>query len=155
MWLAQGRGAGRAGLALPACLPGSPLTYACSCVFQGQSGTPAHPHTHPALCAPAALSSALVLPGCRQAPAAGAGTADLQWLRPRRVMHQPDDGIASMAAGSFSTAAITGAGELFLWGTLLTEDASAALVKQSGEWVVRMCWKGWGVHDRGRWKSCS
>lgn len=56
----------------------------------------------------------------------------MQWLQPKRVMHQPDDGISSLAAGAFSTAAITGAGELYLWGTLLTENASAALLKQSG-----------------------
>ncbi|EFN51153.1 hypothetical protein CHLNCDRAFT_141375 [Chlorella variabilis] len=91
----------------------------------------------------------------RHTPATGAGAPDPLWLRPRRVMHRPDDGVASLAAGAFSTAAVTGAGELYLWGTLLTEDASAALLKKSeeevlGHWaysgtadVAATQWSGW------------
>ncbi|KAI3431790.1 hypothetical protein D9Q98_010543 [Chlorella vulgaris] len=100
----------------------------------------------------------------RHTPATGSAAPDMQWLQPKRVMHQPDDGISSLAAGAFSTAAITGAGELYLWGTLLTENASAALLKQSeeeglGHWSysgtadpAAMRWSGWegmgGVHPR-------
>ncbi len=72
-------------------------------------------------------------PHCRQGLEAASGAAGLRWLEPRRVLHRPDDGLASLAAGSFSSAAVTGDGELYLWGTVLSEDASSALLKQSGE----------------------
>ena len=68
----------------------------------------------------------------RQGLEAASGAAGLRWLEPRRVLHRPDDGLSSLAAGSFSSAAITGDGELYLWGTVLSEDASTALLKQSG-----------------------
>lgn len=56
------------------------------------------------------------------------------------MLHRPDDGLASLAAGSFASAAITGSGELYLWGTVLSEDASTALLKQSGEHALLATW---------------
>ncbi|PRW33122.1 E3 ISG15-- ligase HERC5 [Chlorella sorokiniana] len=91
----------------------------------------------------------------RQGLEAASGAAGLRWLEPRRVLHRPDDGLASLAAGSFASAAITGDGELYLWGTVLSEDASTALLKQSeseglGHWAysstsdpAAMEWSGW------------
>jgi hypothetical protein len=49
-------------------------------------------------------------------------------------MHRPDDGIASLAGGAFAAAAVTGGGELHLWGTLLTREGAAALLQKSGAW---------------------
>lgn len=85
---------------------------------------------------PSEMPSSALPTNCRQAgggaSAAATQAPSLQWLQPQRVLHRPDDGIASLAAGSFSAAAITGAGDLYLWGTVLSEDASQALLKQSG-----------------------
>jgi hypothetical protein len=83
---------------------------------------------------PSAVAAAAAGGSAAAAAAAAAAAPDLGWLQPRRVLHRPDEGVASLAAGSFAAAAITGAGELFLWGSLLSEDASAALLKKSGEW---------------------
>ena len=81
---------------------------------------------------PACFHSTFTFPHRRQVPEAASGAAGLRWLEPRRVLHRPDDGLSSLAAGSFASAAITGSGELYLWGTVLSEDASTALLKQSG-----------------------
>ncbi|KAL4418903.1 hypothetical protein ABPG77_004056 [Micractinium sp. CCAP 211/92] len=79
----------------------------------------------------------------------------LHWLQPRRVMHRPDDGVASLAAGSFASAAITGSGDLHLWGTLLSQDVAGAILKSSedqgmGHWAhsstadaAATQWTGW------------
>ncbi len=40
--------------------------------------------------------------------------------------------MASLAAGSFASAAITGSGDLHLWGTLLSQDVAGAILKSSG-----------------------
>ncbi|PSC69269.1 snurportin-1 [Micractinium conductrix] len=91
----------------------------------------------------------------RQAPPGAATAPGLSWLQPQRVLHRPDDGVVSLAAGSFASAAVTGAGELYLWGTLLTEEAAGALLKQSeeeglGSWSYAstsdpsaLKWSGW------------
>lgn len=52
-------------------------------------------------------------------------------------MHRPDDGVSSLAAGSFASAAITGSGDLHLWGTLLSQDVATAIQKSSGR--ARRC----------------
>jgi hypothetical protein len=63
-----------------------------------------------------------------------ASAADASWLQPTRVLHMPEVGVSSLAGGAFATAAISGAGQLWLWGTLLNEGAAAALGKRAGAW---------------------
>jgi alpha-tubulin suppressor-like RCC1 family protein len=97
----------------------------------------------PALTSLAAGVGHLVMTNGRSVWAAEvpAGGLAAPWQPPRLVLDLGnDDGVASVQAGGFASAAVSGSGRLWLWGTVLSPTAAAALLARSaaeghGHWA--------------------
>ncbi|GAB4823610.1 hypothetical protein N2152v2_010656 [Parachlorella kessleri] len=100
----------------------------------------------------------------RHGPAGSPGTVvgDAEhWLQPREVLKLEDESVASVSAGGFASAAVTGAGRVYMWGTLLQKEAAESILERSsregfGHWSYSSTakppsaspWEDWaGLHS--------
>lgn len=69
--------------------------------------------------------------------------------KPQEMLHLADEGIASLAAGLHSSAAISSDGRLYMWGSLMCKDHAEYLTadgpKELQEDVQRWHWAGMGA----------
>jgi alpha-tubulin suppressor-like RCC1 family protein len=76
-------------------------------------------------------------------------------LQAQRVLHLPDEGITSLAAGGAATAVVTDAGRLWLWGDVVSKEKAEEIAKNAEEKEGFGHWSYSGVTDQKSMVSSS